>query len=187
MLSFREVTLPDAEMILRWRTQPRVAEMMITSVNDDINEQRRWLKNSYDSPSYYHWIMQKDGRDVGLVSASHIDRQNGTASWGLYVGSDADLGVGATVPAYFYNFLFDQPLGINTITAEVLEANSTVVRMHTIYGYQRTPEFDFDAEVAGSRKRMLTMALTRENWARQVRFHSFRADFPTTKWTARGY
>jgi RimJ/RimL family protein N-acetyltransferase len=182
VLSFREVDVADAEMILRWRTQPRVAEMMMTKVSDDIDDQRRWLMSSFESPTYYHWIMQNDGRDVGFVSVSQIDREHGTASWGLYVGSDADLGIGAAVPAYFYNYLFAQPLGVKIITAEVLEINQTVVRMHAIFGYERTPESDFDVIVEGETKRMLTMTLSREKWAQQKRFHSFRANFPTAKW-----
>ena len=179
MLTFREVEMQDASMILDWRTKPRVASMMMSEVTNDMAPHLSWLKSVYDSKTYYHWIIQSDGRDVGLASINGIDKLRKQTSWGFYIGSDDDLGVGATVPAYVYNLLFTPEWGIEIITAEVLETNPDVLRMHKMYGYVPTPELDHELPDG---TRVVTMELSRNKWVSNPKFKNFVAEFPVSKW-----
>lgn len=184
MLTFREVEIQDASMILDWRTKPRVAAMMMSEVSSDMAPHLRWLNSVYDSRNYYHWIIQSDGRDVGLASINGMDRIKKQTSWGFYIGSDDDLGVGATVPAYVYNMLFTPEWDIEVITAEVLETNPDVLRMHKMYGYEPTPELD---NYLSDGTRVVTMELTKSKWEKSPKFKNFIAEFPTRKWNTKNF
>jgi hypothetical protein len=78
-----------------------------------------------------------------------------------------------------YNNLFGSQWDFEEITAEVLEKNPEVIRMHQMYGYQETPELDFFLD-DGSR--VITMNLSKQNWLANPKFKNFFAEFPTTKW-----
>jgi len=180
LITFREISEEDAQLTLDWRTKPRVAEMMLTQVTGDLEAQREWIVASFKKPNYYHWIFQNDGRDAGFLSITNIDNRKQTASWGFYVGEDEEIGIGATIPAYVYNFMFDNPhFFLSQIVSQVLEINHSVIRMHRLYGYQETPENDF---LRPDGQLVRTMVLTKESWLSKTAFHGFRAEFPTLKW-----
>lgn len=180
MITFREISEEDAQLILDWRTKPRVAEMMLSQVTGDIESQREWIRGSFQKPNYYHWIFQNEGRDAGFLSITNIDVKKQSASWGFYVGADEEIGIGATIPAYVYNFMFDNPhFVLSRVDAQVLEINQDVIRMHRLYGYHETPENDF---LRPDGQQVRTMVLTRDSWFSKTAFHRFQADFPTSRW-----
>jgi UDP-4-amino-4,6-dideoxy-N-acetyl-beta-L-altrosamine N-acetyltransferase len=183
MVSFREVTLDDAQMIFDWRNKPRVDAMMRTKMDPDFDKHLRWLAACYDRPDYYHWIMQEHGRDVGLVSVNAFSADRSSTSWGFYVGEDDSLGVGSTVPAHMYNWIFSR-LEFENVTAEVLEKNTQILRMHAIYGFRRRPELDLVISRYGSSENLLALNLSHSDWANQARFSQFTQSFPVTQWRA---
>ena len=182
MIRFREVLPSDAEMLLGWRTLPRVASQMATTVSFNLEDQRQWLLACYDRPDYYHWVIQSQDRPVGLINLTNFSPATGETAWGFYIGDDTALGLGAFVPPYFYNFIFQQ-LGLQRVRAEVLQGNDAVIKLHSLHGYQRHPEGDRTVEKDGAPQRLLAMVLESQDW-NQGRFTHMRADFPTNLWRA---
>lgn len=182
MLYFREINIEDAELIVRWRTSQRVDSMMLSSISNQIEDQIKWLTDSFEKEDYYHWIIYDETEDIGLVSINRFNLGTESTSWGYYIGEERKLGAGATVPAYFYNFIFSEKSPIKTVTAEILETNPKVIRMHQIYGYVSTPELDAEITRGGVPQRLVTMELSKDAWASKTEFHGFTSDFPMTKW-----
>lgn len=183
MVAFREVTLNDSRMIFEWRLKPRVDDMMRTTMNADFDRHVSWLTSCYDRPNYYHWIMQDNGRDVGLVSVNEFSGDRSSTSWGFYVGEDDALGIGSTVPAHMYNWIFNR-LGFTDVTAEVLEKNTSILRMHAIYGFARQPARDIEVVRDGVRENLLALNLNHSDWKSQTRFAQFVQPFPVEMWRA---
>ncbi len=182
-ISLREVSEKDAVQILAWRRKPRVTDLMTTDVPDDLEAQRRWLSSCFDKPSYYHWVIQFQGRDAGLLSVADLDLAKGTTSWGYYVGEAAHLGLGALLPPYFYNWLFES-LPIQRIDVEVFATNQLVLDMHVFHGYVRNPERDRVIVKNGVAHDVVALALSDTRWAAQTRFHRFTTHFPVSRWRA---
>lgn len=183
MLIFREVNIDDAELILKWRKSPRVDSMMLSSISSSLEEQIQWLSSAYSKTDYYHWIINDGFEDIGLVSMNRFSPEHSSTSWGYYIGEENQLGAGATVPAYFYNFIFSQGSPITEVTAEVLSSNPKVIRMHELYGYVPTEELDHDIELDGEAMRIVTMKLDKETWGTKKAFHGYISNFPTQKWS----
>lgn len=182
MLFFREVSLQDAPQLYKWRTSERVNSMMLTSISDNLDDQIAWLSTCFDRKDYYHWIINDGDTDIGLVSINQFNPVEGTTSWGYYIGDADKIGAGATVPAYFYNFIFSKNSPITTVTAEILETNPKVIRMHALYGYVNTPELDRIVVREGVTTKLITMKLTKQNWMKQQTFSSYDAMFPMENW-----
>jgi UDP-4-amino-4,6-dideoxy-N-acetyl-beta-L-altrosamine N-acetyltransferase len=182
VIQFREVLPADAEMLLGWRTKPRVANQMATQVSLNLEDQRKWLLGCYDRPDYYHWVIQTHGSPVGLINLSGFNPSAKETSWGFYIGEESALGFGAFVPPYFYNFIFQQ-LGLQRVRAEVFQGNDAVIKLHSLHGYHRHPEGDRTTEKDGAPQRLLAMVLESQDW-NTGRFTHMRADFPTNLWRA---
>lgn len=182
-IAFRELTAADAAQLLAWRTQPRVAEMMVGEVSPDLDAQARWLAACFDRPDYYHWMVRIGGSDAGLLSLAQYDRDAARASWGFYIGDESQLGLGGLVPPHFYNWAFG-PLGLQGLHAEVLERNAAVIELHRLHGYQRDPQRDRCIVKQGQELALLALRLDRERW-NATRYRRLVADFPTAAWRAR--
>ena len=106
MIRFREVLPSDAEMLLGWRTMPRVASQMARTVSLNLEDQRQWLLACYDRPDCYHWVIQFQDKPVGLINLTNFSPATGGTAWGFYIVDDAALGLGAFVPPIFTTLFF---------------------------------------------------------------------------------
>ena len=182
---FREVTIKDAPLLMEWRTSERVDSMMLSTISDRLDDQIKWLSSCFERNDYYHWIINDGETDIGLVSINLFNPDVGSTSWGYYIGEENKIGAGATVPAYFYNFIFSKSSPIEYVTAEILETNQKVIRMHSIYGYETTPDLDRFVIREGFSIKLKTMRLTRRTWEEKTQFHKFVADFPMENWRSK--
>lgn len=134
MIGFREIHIEDAQKILDWRTSERVTRFMKSDIEYDLKSQIKWLETGFERPDYYHWIIQFEGRDVGLLSFMNWRREDRTVGWSFYIGEERALGMGGLVPPYFYNLAFDV-LGVDRVIAEILYNNTAVINLYLRQGY----------------------------------------------------
>lgn len=181
--SLREVTPDDAQLLLDWRTKPRITRFSITDIPYDLEAQHRWLESCYHRSDYYHWIVEVDGRPVGTVNLDGYDRAARGTAWGFCIGSDDHVGLGALIPPCFYNFAFAH-LGVDRINGETFFNNTGVLELHRLHGYRFTPAQD--RVIVKHKREVLLVAqqLDRAAWD-QARYQRFNAAFPTERWTAR--
>lgn len=182
VISFREILVDDAKKILDWRTSERVTGFMNSDINYDLDAQVRWIEESFNKPSYYHWIVQYGGKDVGLLNFVDWNREDKTTSWGFYIGEDSALGIGGLVPPYFYNFAFDT-LGVKTIFAEVFYNNTAVINLHLNQGYRFDVERDHVIEKNGRTILKVCMSLDKEVF-KASKLSGLKQSIPILGWKA---
>lgn len=183
MFTFREVLQSDAQMLLTWRTSPRVTTSMNTDVDNTLRQQENWILNCNKKPSYYHWVIQAGDQPIGLIYLQDFQPEEGSCSWGFYLGDDNYSGLGGLVPPFFYNTLF-QYFGIKIVNAEVWVENESVIRLHQLHGYRFRPDRDRVIEKNGKERLLVSMELQRCSYD-MVRFGRFQAHFPILNWAAR--
>ena len=180
MLAFRELDSDDADMILSWRAKERITRYMSTDVENDIDAQRKWLKNSYSRPDYYHWIIQYDGKDIGFINISDWNPLLKETFWGYYIGKDSALGIGGIVPPCLYKFAFGV-LGVKSVKAAIFQENIKVIQLHTIQGYKFEPSRDYIIQKNGIDIRMVCMSLGKNTFEAKG-FDRLDIELPITKW-----
>jgi UDP-4-amino-4,6-dideoxy-N-acetyl-beta-L-altrosamine N-acetyltransferase len=134
----RSLTADDSPMLLRWRNLPEIARFMYTDHTISPDEHAAWFERALARDDALYQVITSDGRDVGLVGLTEINRRHGTASWAFYIaeGSARGKGIGAFTEYTVLNFAFDE-LELRKVSCEVLATNPAVLAMHERFGFRR--------------------------------------------------
>jgi RimJ/RimL family protein N-acetyltransferase len=134
-ITFRPPTLDDAALLLEWRSQSRINDMMFSDVQPhDLNKQRNWLTLCEQRQDYKHFIILGDGQPVGYLSYTGINLDHGHCSCGSYFGSiEAGRKYGGHMHAYFMDYLF-YGLGMRKNVVQILGANPRVLKLQHLLG-----------------------------------------------------
>ena len=108
MFTFREIETEDAQMILDWRTSPRVAKYLKTEVDHGVEDQKQWIISCRERASFYHWLIVYQEQPIGYISISEYNPVTKTTSWGFYIGEEEHSGLGGLVPPSFTVSVFFQ-------------------------------------------------------------------------------
>ena len=190
MLRFRKMLKPDQEQVLAWRVKPEVAQFMLTQVEFNLENQLRWFDRINSSITDEYWIIENNGKAIGVINLCEIDRVNQRATWGLYVGEDMNSPVGGMLPMYFYNYVFGRKdLNLHKLHGMVLDTNTNMLRVHDICGYRQVGIYKAHVLRNGHFHDVHVVELLREDWlARGARFSkmvaSFEDSFSSAKFAA---
>ena len=177
-LRFAKIRHEDLELILRWRTRPDIAQFMVTDVEPDMEQQRRWLERIGSDPTARHWTIRWHDRPIGVINLAEIDLRHMRCSAGYYIG-DLDLRqLGAIVPPYLYNHVF-RDLGLNKIYGEVIASNSAALRMHALHGWRQVGTLREHILKHGRFVDMVVIELLASDWLAQPRYRGHLAEFET--------
>lgn len=73
----RPMKLEDQEMVMKWRTLPQITRYMNTNSITDIEKQKEWFKRQEQLDSSYQWIIEWNGKPVGVTSITEVDMGKG--------------------------------------------------------------------------------------------------------------
>ncbi|WP_205352327.1 GNAT family N-acetyltransferase [Vibrio cholerae] len=140
-INLRFVEESDAEFILSLRTDERYNKYL-SSVANDINAQREWIKNYKNKESqkieFYFIIERNDGVPCGTVRI--YDFKNDSFSWGSWILNDSKPRYAAVESAFLiYEFGFEK-LGFKKSHFEVVKGNDKVSDFHLKFGAQQVDE-----------------------------------------------
>lgn len=157
---------------------------MSTEVNFCLDQQRKWVASCYSRSDYYHWLIKFNKKPIGFINICEFDVPNRTSSWGFYIGDEESLGLGALIPPFLYNFLFNQ-LFVKKINVEVFFNNLSVINLHQFHGYRFIPNKNRIIEKNAREILLVAMSLSCSDWNNNNRrFRHQQRNFPTSKWIA---
>ena len=165
MLKFRKMLRSDQEQVLVWRVKPDVAQFMLTQVEFNLEKQLRWFDRINSSTIDEYWIVENNGKAIGVINLCEIDRINQRATWGLYVGEDMNSPVGGMLPMYFYNYVFGRKdLNLHKLHGMVLDINTNMLRVHEACGYRQVGIHKDHVLRQGRFHDVYVVELLREDW-----------------------
>ncbi len=137
----RPITAADTDRILKWRNCKRVMDNFIYRVplTRDVHEQ--WLRNKVATGDVVQMIICEQGAlpesPVGSVYLRDVDRENGTAEYGIFLGEDAALGKGYAKDAarLMVRYAFEV-LGLQSLGLRVFEDNLAARRSYEYAGFR---------------------------------------------------
>ncbi len=149
--------------VLEWRTSPAVTRWMLTDIKADPDEQRRWFERIQTDPTCRHWLVRLKNLDVGLASLTDIDEEARSCSCGFYIGEETARRLGGVVLPGLVNYVFGE-LEFETITGEVMDGNTNVLKMHRLLGYRHVKTLKDHVRKYGQLFDLLIFELTRDEW-----------------------
>lgn len=122
----RPMEVSDTEKIVAWRNHDRVRRNFIYQELFTVEGHRNWIRTQVEPGHVVQFIIceKADDRPVGSVYFRDIDRKNGNAEYGIFIGEDDAVGKGygtqAAKEALSYAF---ETLQLKRVFLRVLEDN----------------------------------------------------------------
>lgn len=91
----RQMTTEDTAKIVAWRNQDFVRKNFIDQELFTEERHLAWIRNQVEPGRVVQFIIcLSGGREIGSVYLRDIDRENGTAEYGIFIGEEDALGCG---------------------------------------------------------------------------------------------
>lgn len=134
-IKFLKITKNKLDLIREWRMHPEVTKYMSTDPKISKEDQKNWFKKIENDSTKKYWIVNVDGKDVGVVNLTDIDPQNKKTYWAYYLGeiSARGKGIGKQIELNIMHYVFEK-MKFNKLCGEILEFNKFVVDIHKKYG-----------------------------------------------------
>jgi UDP-4-amino-4,6-dideoxy-N-acetyl-beta-L-altrosamine N-acetyltransferase len=174
-LSFKEVEIKDARILLKWRRKKRISKFQFTDIGSSYEKQKNWIKSSNQKKNYFHWIILFKKKPIGFFNVNNINKKNKTASWAWYIGSDKHISIGAFIPPYFYNWAF-KFLEVKRFDIKVFTDNKSVIMIHKLHGYKSNNKKYFTVKNK-KKNSYIEMFLLKKNWNFK-KYQNFNINFP---------
>lgn len=149
------LTAEQAQVVRKWRNSEHIRQFMDFKGHITEEDQLRWFKSLKPDTDRYYFILHQ-GEGIGLIHLNKIDKLNGDAYAGLFIGKKEYHGTGA---AYFASIkLLDeafQELNLERVYAKVSERNLEAQAYNKSLGFEKV-----GSETSG----FIKMAVTKEQY-----------------------
>jgi UDP-4-amino-4,6-dideoxy-N-acetyl-beta-L-altrosamine N-acetyltransferase len=164
-VTLRDVTEGDRERLLAWRNSPDVAAYMYSDHVISREEHDRWFDGLAGDPGRRYWVIETNGRPVGLANLADISRAHGRCAWAYYLADPSvrGLGVGSYVEYWMLEYVFGD-LGLRKLWCEVLASNEAVWKLHMRYGFRQEALFRAHVVKAGRTQDVVGLGILAEEW-----------------------
>jgi hypothetical protein len=149
---------------------------MLTDVVGDLESQRRWFSLIQSDPSVRYWMILWNERPIGVINLADINFFHRRTTAGYYIGELDYRQLGAVVPPYLYNYVFQQ-MKLGKIFGEVVSTNTAVLRMHRSHGYREVGTLLRHVIKHGSALDIVLVELMAETWLSQPKYARYVAEF----------
>jgi len=154
----------DLDLVLEWRNSERVRRAMYTDHLITPDEHRAWFRRVLDERSAMPFMFEYNGRPVGVVNVTAMDRRNGRCTWGFYIGAaDAPRGTGSAM-GFFALEHITGALGFRKVIGEALADNAESVKFHLRLGFVEEGRFREHVLKRGRYVDVISFALFSETW-----------------------
>lgn len=133
-INLRPLTTDDAALTFSWRQSARA--QLLNKGAESIEQQARWIA-SRPASEFNFMIELKDGRAVGMISLTDVDRINSRAEPGRFlIGEEAavqGVPVAAEAMLLVYELAFDR-LGLHRVCGTVASDNTRMIKWQLFMG-----------------------------------------------------
>ena len=162
----RTIKEDDLSLVLSWRNSDRIRAGMYTDHIITPIEHQEWFARLGSDGGSRCLIFEYQGKKLGVVNITRVDRKNGTCHWGFYIGDPgAPRGIGRAMGFLGLEFLFEE-MEIRKVYGESFSFNEASIRFHRDLGFIREGIFRKHTLKNGRYEDVDSMALFREDWER---------------------
>lgn len=165
------LTEKDIELVRTWRNSKEVATYMYTENEISEEQQKNWFKKVDKDNSCIYWIIEYDGKKLGLASVTDINRTLNSCYWAFYLGDSSvrGAGIGAKIEYNVIEYVFNE-LKMNKLRCEVFVSNDNVIKMHEKFGFRREAFYREHCIKGEQKLDVVGLALLKSEWAQISNF-----------------
>lgn len=163
----REVKEADLRLILEWRNSYRIRSMMYTDQVIPWEEHYAWFQRTKAADTSKHLIFEYSGIPSGVINFTQIDKKNGTAYWGFYIGpSDMPRGIGTILGFLGLSYAFES-LNFRKLCAQVFAFNQASVAFHRKLGFSEEGILKSHVRKLDQYEDVYCFAMFQQDWPNQ--------------------
>jgi UDP-4-amino-4,6-dideoxy-N-acetyl-beta-L-altrosamine N-acetyltransferase len=156
----------DLELVRNWRNSPEVATYMYNETYITSEQQAKWFERISNDDSCIYWIIEYEGKKLGLASITGIDKTLSSCYWGFYLGdlSVRGRGLGSKIEFNVLEYVFNE-LKLNKLRGEVLVTNDKVIKIHERFGFRREAYYREHCIKNNEKIDVVGIAILQSEWA----------------------
>lgn len=156
----------DIELVRTWRNSEEVASYMYSEEKISSKQQKKWFNKVKEDNASKYWIIEYDGKKLGLASLTGINKTLNSCYWAFYLGDTSvrGAGIGAKVEYNVLTYVFEK-LNLNKLRCEVFTFNDKVIRMHEKFGFRREAYYREHCHKNGVYQDVVGLAMTKKEWS----------------------
>lgn len=164
-----KLTEKDIELVREWRNSKEVAAYMYTENVITEEQQKNWFKKIDQDSTCLYWIIEYDGKKLGLASVTNINMTLNSCYWAFYLGDSSvrGAGIGAKIEYNVIEYVFNK-LNLNKLRCEVFVSNDKVIKMHEKFGFRREALYREHCIKGENKLDVVGLALLKSEWV-QIR------------------
>ena len=143
-VSLRKITLEDTDLIVKWRNNERVRNNFVYKVVFTKEIHENWFKTKIMTGKVEQFIIcenDNDHRPVGSVYFRDIDREEGTAEYGIFIGEDDAVGRGYGSETVLLALSYaKEKLGLKRVYLKAFAYNEIAIRSYSKAGFVKTKD-----------------------------------------------
>ena len=161
----REITINDLELIHNWRSSDEINKFMYTDVKSTLEDQYKWFEKIQSNPSCKYWMIEFDGKPLGVANIVNINHVFDSCDWAFYLGDTSirGKGIGSKVEYLVIEHVFNV-IGLNKLNCEVIEFNANVIKMHEKFGFRREAFYREHFKKSGEYHNVIGLGLLKREW-----------------------
>jgi UDP-4-amino-4,6-dideoxy-N-acetyl-beta-L-altrosamine N-acetyltransferase len=126
-----------------------------------------WFCRQVDDPTTLVFLVEFDGRPIGVVNFKELDRPTKGCLWGFYIGAtDVPKGTGLRLGYAAIEFAFNE-LKLGRIRGEVFDFNHKSINLHRRLGFQESGVVRGGRIKNGVRRDIILFSLDSDTWHRR--------------------
>ena len=155
----------DIELVRQWRNSNEVSAFMYTSDHITTEQQEKWFDKISQEKESRYWIIEYQGKKLGLASITGISDILSSCYWAFYLGDTSvrGAGIGAKIEYNILEYVFNQ-LKINKLRCEVFVTNDKVIKMHEKFGFRREAYYREHCIKGNQKLDVVGLAILRSEW-----------------------
>ncbi len=159
------LTKADIELVRMWRNSSDVAGYMYSESHITEEQQIKWFEKAGNDNSSVYWIIEYEGKKLGLANLTGIDKTLNSCYWAFYLGDTSvrGVGIGGKVEYNVLKFVFEE-LKLNKLRCEVFTFNDNVIKMHEKFGFRREAFYREHCEKGGKFHNVVGLAMLQSEW-----------------------
>ena len=161
----KRLTEEDIELVRTWRNSKEVSAHMYTEIEITEDSQKKWFQKIDNDTNCIYWIIEYDGKKLGLASITEINQSLKSCYWAFYLGDTSvrGAGLGSKVEYNVIEYVFNT-LKLNKLRCEVFVNNDKVVKMHEKFGFRREAYYREHCIKNEEKIDVVGMALLQNEW-----------------------
>ena len=139
-VKLQRLTEDKIELVRNWRNDPKISQFMEYRDHITSEMQKKWFAKINNENNYY-FIINYQGKDVGLTNVKDIDYSVKTGEGGIFIYDDTLLNSDIPFRVIFAlnDFCFEK-LGLEAMVAHIMDDNQRAINFNLVLGYKKAAD-----------------------------------------------